>query len=332
MGAGQAAVSSVGRGESRGSLRTESFASTPTPTAYRGSPGILDRPTSGPIPVQPQASAAGSSASQHYYSASMEQEVVSRWEPPLPLQAEEEEVDKSAVSMLSQRIGGPAGQETWLEPVEHAEAARFLEDAQALPPYKIPKNPADIYSKQTGPLMADDPKSIVYKTHKFQVASLPEPFDKAMVKLPQLEGMPKIGPLQHPNEPVWGDMNNRLQAILRKQDKRADRKRKRKLRSKLLRGRSQPAASKKADGRDIREYFDKTAALAPDEPGEFLGKVHEKWMTHRDRAEAGRFQVRPGMTSGPDKFLYSFGHQSPRAQRVVRPVYMPPPNASMEVM
>jgi len=252
----------------------------------------------------------------------------------------------SAAAAWSQRIvgGGPSGQESYLEPLEHPRPAHCLEDAHFLPPYKLPKNPADLYQKQAGPLMATIPSHIVFNANKMQAEHrlVPEPFEKSIRRLPS-EFLPQgsdtpAGPLGHPHEPVWSQMQNRLQAILHKQSRRADRRRKRRVRAKLLRGRSRQPP-KRSEGRELREYLDRAAAehgeSRPDPPGkmggEFLGKVHERWMLQRDRVEMPRFRAGSVPNSGVDRHLYSLGESSPRAQRVVRPVYVPPPGATMVV-
>jgi len=279
---------------------------------------------------------------------------ISAWRLPYPLptasmfRGPEPEANSSsatsAAAAWSQHIvgGGASGLETYLEPVEHPRPAHCLEDAHFLPPYKLPKNPAELYQKQAGPLMATQPGHIVFNANKMQVENrlVPAPFEKSLRKLPS-ELLPQgseapAGPLGHPQEPVWTEMHNRLQAILGKQSRRADRRRKRRARAKLLRGRSRQPP-KRSEGRELREYLDRAAAEhaqgVRDQPGtmggEFLGKVHERWMSQRERAEMPRFRAGSVPSSGIGRHLYSLGESSPRAQHTVRPVYVPPPGATM---
>eukprot|EP00971_Amphidinium_carterae_P230489 4574290-Amphidinium_carterae.1 len=66
------------------------------------------------------------------------------------------------------------------------------------------------------------------------------------------------GPFSSPNEPVWHEMGHRLQAILRRQGKRADRRKKRRARQKAARGRSTSTKPMKRDeGKELREYLDR---------------------------------------------------------------------------
>mmetsp|Transcript_12815 Transcript_12815/g.35844 ORF Transcript_12815/g.35844 Transcript_12815/m.35844 type:complete len:665 (+) Transcript_12815:186-2180(+) len=275
--------------------------------------------------------------------------------PPLPrpkadlsalVLSQEESVstERSAVLAWSQRIGvgqggGGSAQETWLE-VEQPRPQHFLEDAQFLPPYKLPKNLAQLYQKQANPLMAVTPGDIVFQANKYQAQNqlVQPPFERCVRKLnPDLltaDSEPVAGPLAKPQEPVWTEMGNRLQAILRKQSRRAERKRKRKIKNKMQRGRgSKPP--RRSEGQELREYLDRSAAehaegsrMPPGQMGgEFLGKVHERWQQNRERLEMPRFRISGVPGGGIDRHLHPLGG-SPRGQsRVVRPVYIPAPDA-----
>merc|ERR1719343_1682243 len=114
--------------------------------------------------------------------------------------------------------------------------------------------------------------------------------------------------MAHPNEAVWFEMGHRLQMILKKQGRRAERPKKR------------------SAGRELREYLDSYAAerargqedVPGQAAGEFLGKVHETYLQHREQLEQQRFQVRG--TGGAAVGNYSLGGESsPRAARIVRP-------------
>merc|ERR1712039_185621 len=104
-----------------------------------------------------------------------------------------------------------------------------------------------------------------------------------------------------------------------KQGRRAERRKKRKQRSKLLRGRTRQP-QKRSAGRELREYLDSYAAerargqedVPGQAAGEFLGKVHETYLQHREQLQQQRFQVRG--TGGAAVGNYSLGGESsPRA-------------------
>lgn len=213
----------------------------------------------------------------------------------------------------------------------YSETTQMLDNSLLIPPYKLPRNPADLYQKQTMPLMKADPETVVFRAKQFQDEKRKEyePFDRALKKLPEscrpTASGPGSGPMQHPSELVWCEMSHRLQTILQRQGKRAERRRKRRMRSKLF-GRAprrpKPGQEGKRLGRDLREYLDRYAAQPAsgltDKPGEFVGEflggVQEKYLQKKDVLDAyeSRWQV--------------IG-SSPREQRTrpIRPIYMPPP-------
>lgn len=260
------------------------------------------------------------------------------------LEAEGQSVESlaipSVVTEMLQRIG-LSGQEATVERSERRQAAPCLDDAHFLPPYQLPRRPEDLYHRQASPLMATKPSSIVFGANKFQAEHrlVPDPFNRALRKLsgdirPPAEG-PDVGPLGHAGEPIWGAMNNRLQLILDKQARRTDRRRKRRIRSKLQRGRS--GKPKRSEGRELREYLDRCAAERAqgvrDPPGvpsgEFLGKVHERYQQHRERLEQPRFCMPSAAgRTGVDRYIHPLGTSSPRAQCAPKPVYIPPQAAT----
>lgn len=219
-----------------------------------------------------------------------------------------------------------------------------FESEPRLQAYHLPKRPEDIYHQQTAPRMVQLPSGIVFNAKKAQGQVVVEPFGRSLRKMPEdarpLDaGGPEVGPLGHPNEPVWFEMRHRLKAILDKQSRRAERRRKRRVRAKLLRGRARPPP-KRDQGRELREYLDRAAAErtggqrdAPGvPPGEFMSRVHEQYQLHRERLDMPRFRSpsAPG-GAGMDRLPRPLGAcPSPRAQRVVRPVYIPPPHARAE--
>lgn len=212
-------------------------------------------------------------------------------------------------------------------------APQTVTDQQYALPYKLPKDPADVYKRQSDMDRRIMPSGVIFEVNR-QACQAPkaEPFQRVLRKLPEharpsAEG-PSCGPLGNPNEPVWFEMGHRLHHILKKAEKRGERRKKRKLRSKL-RGRAMPR--KQDEGRNLRQYLDERAAehaqggSAGD--SEFLGKIEEKRQLSRSRLEAPKpFRAAP---SGKlDARLYGIG-EFPTApserQRPVRPVYIPPP-------
>lgn len=222
--------------------------------------------------------------------------------------------------------------------VEAVANANFFEGS-ALPAYELPRKPADIYAKQTDPLLSIKPRSLVWEVNKFQAANpmLPEPFERVLRKLPEdVRPSPNeapAGPMSHPSEPVWFSMQHRLAQILRKQGRRAEKRRKRRQRNKLFHGRPpKPQTTKRDEGRELREYLDRAFAeqargaqedLPGEANGEFLGKVHEGYLLRRDQLEQQRWKIGAGpeTQSGSNSLL--------RIPKVVRPVYVPPPDSRM---
>ncbi|CAJ1398959.1 unnamed protein product [Effrenium voratum] len=193
------------------------------------------------------------------------------------------------------------------------EVIAFLE-SPALPPYKMPKRPPEVYRKQAEPHMKGQPSWQVFEAQKYQSGQvLAPPFARVLRKLPEeirpgLDQQPP-GPLAHPSEPVWHQMQHRLEVILRKQGRRAERRRKRRLRQRMGK------APKPSQGRKLREYLDRAFAeeeIPGDASGEFLAKVQERRIQERARAEE-RAQARG----------------ESQLRKVLRPVYVPPPGATV---
>jgi len=213
----------------------------------------------------------------------------------------------------------------------------FLEGTALSPPYRLPVKPPDLYKMQTEPALKVLPSTVVFAANKWQMQHplLGEPFERSLKKLPEHTRPsslgPSYGPLAHPNEPIWFEMSHRLQAILKRQGRRAERKRKRRLRSKLFRGRSGKKPETRQEGQQLREYLDSKAAEhaqglreAPGEAhGEFLQKVHERYLLNRERLEATPFRYRG--TGGAVVDVYGIGEVPEKPRAVVRPVYVPPP-------
>jgi hypothetical protein len=206
----------------------------------------------------------------------------------------------------------------------------FLVDTPWAAPYKLPRNPADLYHKQIHSTTRVPPSSIVYNANKWQDNQplLSMPFDRSMRKIPApirpTSAGPACGPLHHPNEPIWFEMMHRLQGILKKQGKRAERRRRRRLKSRLFKGRSRHEPQKRDEGKQLREYLDRAAADAyaatAEKPGEFLSKVHERYLLNQDKLEQRPFRMRAAR---------GIGESVERKRHVVRPVYVPPPPSSL---
>lgn len=157
-----------------------------------------------------------------------------------------------------------------------------------------------------------------------RVKALQEPFGRVLKKLsdkarpdgPGTAPRASGGPMEKPSEPLWSEMNVRLQKILQRQGKRADRRRKRRQRARSQ-GLSRPP--KPTPGRELREYLDRHAASLRDPASashsEFVEKVNETRQLRRERdAEIrGRFRT-PLVADG-----FCDGSQ------IVRAVYVPPP-------
>lgn len=225
------------------------------------------------------------------------------------------------------------------------KAVSSLVDMPTAAPYRLPRHPTQLYHQQTDALVTLSPASIVYSCQRWQAENplVNAPFERILRKLPPnvrpSSAGPTVGPMKHPNEPIWFEMVHRLHGILKKQGRRADKRRKRRLRSKLFRGKARNAPTKRDEGKELREYLDRHKAESQEEPllqpsgaavqdpGEFLGKVQEKYQINRERVESRPFRVRAVESAGSGK--KSIGETRERKQRVVRPVYVPPPASSM---
>lgn len=224
---------------------------------------------------------------------------------------------------------------------QSAQSSPTLVEA-SLPPagYELPRRVPEIYRNQVKPLMKQQPSSIVFQVVKYQAEHemLPPPFERVLAKLPEnlrpAPGTTPLGPMGHTCEPIWFEMTHRLEAIMRKQGKRAERKRKRRIRAKLFHGHP-PVRLRKGDGEQLMDYIEQAAAegeLGQDEPGdppgEFLKKAHQRTVARLARAELPRFQF--GKSGGVVARM-EIGAPEPPQQRAVRPVYLPPPGGKAVV-
>jgi len=246
-------------------------------------------------------------------------------------------------ALVSSVLAG--GYVTELKEHQVPNGGSFLADFLATPPYTLPRHPTKLYHHQTDPLIKMLPQSVVYNCQKWQAEHplVDAPFERVLRKLPPdirpSSAGPDVGPMHHPNEPIWFEMTHRLHGILKRQGRRANIRRKRRLRSKLFRGRSKHAPTKRDEGKELREYLDRhkaevqdaplqqTAGVGAREPGEFLGRVHEQYLLQRERVESRPFRVKGVGEKYAGK--KGVGEIIERKQAVVRPVYVPPPSSMM---
>lgn len=126
--------------------------------------------------------------------------------------------------------------------------------------YDLPIRVPQLYVNQTQPLTqlkAFDVYRAVQNGFHFNESS--KPFEKVLEKLETGGRLGSVGgPFKHPTEPLWIEMGQNLQKVLKKVGRRMRRRRRRKLQSKLFRSRMPP----RHPGRELRAFLDK-----PMEPG-----------------------------------------------------------------
>jgi len=134
------------------------------------------------------------------------------------------------------------------------------------PPYQLPPKAPHLYRRQVDPIMLVRPQSILFGAHKWSKVNkmtkemaFQRPLNKISEHLrPEHSAHAPPGPFTCPNEPVWHEMGHRLQLILHRQGKRAERRKKRRARQKTQRGRSTSTRPQKRDaGRELRDYLDR---------------------------------------------------------------------------
>jgi len=212
----------------------------------------------------------------------------------------------------------------------------FLGGQTLCPAYQLPHKTAHIYKEQVTTALNITPRTLVFNARKWQAERplVVEPFARSVRKLPEKSrpqsGVPTCGPLGSPNEPVWSELSHRLQVILKRQGRRAERRRKRRIQSKLFHGKSKKAEMRN-EGVMLREYLDTKKAehasgtrAPPGLPdGEFLEKVHEQYILRKDALETKPFRYLGN--SGRVVDVHGMPSAPPRAAPVVRPIYCPPP-------
>merc|ERR1719364_192989 len=123
-------------------------------------------------------------------------------------------------------------------------------------------SPGGIYKEQTGAPLRMKPSAVVWQVNaEANREPKAQPFHRVLRKLPENarpdpQG-PSYGPMEQPNEAVWFEMNHRLHGILKKAGRRAERRKQRRIRSKLFRGRA-GKFRKTDEGRDLRKYLDES--------------------------------------------------------------------------
>merc|ERR1712134_171416 len=100
----------------------------------------------------------------------------------------------------------------------------------------------------------------------------------------------------------------------------------------MARGRSSLRGQRRDPGRDLHDYFLHAAEerakgdLPGTMAGEFLGKVHERYILGRGDQERPPFRMR-GTGANSTAGGYAIGEAPPPKMVLVRPVYVPPPLA-----
>merc|ERR1739848_554850 len=117
-------------------------------------------------------------------------------------------------------------------------AGNYVTEPPYSQPYSLPTDPATLYKKQTEAMLRVKPGDVSFAVNLQARAPQPKEarFERILGQLEQ-KGVrpppqgPAVGPMAHPNEPIWFEMNHQLHIILKKVRKRVERRRKRKLRS-----------------------------------------------------------------------------------------------------
>lgn len=215
-------------------------------------------------------------------------------------------------------------------------AGTFLGGQTLCPAYQLPHKTAHVYKEQVATALNITPRTLVFNARKWQAERplIVEPFARSLRKLPEKSrpqsGVPTCGPLGSPNEPVWSELSHRLQTILKRQGRRAERRRKRRIQSKLFPGKTRKAEMRN-EGAMLRAYLDTKKAehasgmrAPPGLPdGEFLEKVHEQYILKKDAMEAKPFRYLGSAGNVVD--VHGVPNPPQRAAQVVRPIYCPPP-------
>jgi len=188
------------------------------------------------------------------------------------LSQEEPSAVSSAVMAWSQKISEHTQESTNEKDTDENQppvnAGALFEEGRLLPLYQLPKRPDGLYKRQVDPFTCARPVDIVTDVRKQQEPMLQPPFERSLRRLrpeirPPANGpSPSLGPFNKPHEPVWTEMGRRLQTILQKQARRADRKQRRTLRAKQRGGRTLRQAPRAGAGRRLREFLDSAAADA----------------------------------------------------------------------
>lgn len=241
-----------------------------------------------------------------------------------------------AAPSSSARMAEPWPPADWVGdlPSSDSRGARdegLLEAQAVLPAYALPRAPAEVYKSQVEPLLRCTASELIHKAivEYLQAKAQQEPFGRVLKKIsdtsrpdgPGTQPRASGGPLAKPTEPLWGEMNSRLQTILEKQGRRAERRKKRRAKARQRGGLRPPKAT---PGRELREYLDRHAAAMQAEGAarsEFVERVHEKQqMKHQlQRDKDWEFRDRFHGSLVADGFC--------DGSQVIRPIYVPPPGA-----
>jgi len=213
--------------------------------------------------------------------------------------------------------------------VSHAAEQRHAEDPLLEAPssntYRLPSRPRGLYQNKVDPVIGKTPQVIGFEAKRSQwllaksrAARHDVDFERVLSLLPEkLQPVEEVrtprGPLGHPSEPVWFEMGHRLHQILKKQGKRAERRKKRRIRLKL----SGLTTRKPDAGRDLRSFLDADQAGG----STFIDRVEENFFKDSFRVKVQeRFLVPGAVSTKPGVPSVGEIHSPRRRPRVVRPV------------
>merc|ERR1719265_959087 len=126
------------------------------------------------------------------------------------------------------------------------------------PPYKLPKDCPDVYKQQWQPILRQKPGNVAYvvSEHNYELSRRSNPFERSLRRLQQIsptEVDPALSPSPDARDRSLAEIQKRrLQAIMKRQGKRAERRRKRRAKSSLF---HVPNGSRSRRGELFRELL-----------------------------------------------------------------------------
>lgn len=194
------------------------------------------------------------------------------------------------------------------------------------PPYKLPKDCPDVYKKQWQPILRQKPGHVAYVlgNRKYEQTRGCKPFGRCLQRMPQELGPTEDGPINGPMaikpDPLFPEMQKRLEVIMRKQGKRADRRRKRRNRSRRLHDRNKASSKHGELFRELVRAFDSPA----------LSDVHGLERGHqRPASERGALPSEEGSMPPPARSKQA--KQQPEGPLQPQKVDEPPSRQSADV-